>query len=147
MSQQNVELVRALFAAAASMDKPALLAALPEVIARVCDPDIEWIEAPQRVDARVYRGHAGVRESWERWLDQWQAYELEAERIVDCGEEVLAVFSERARGATSGAHVAMRNFMVIAFRDGRILRYREFYDEAAALAAVGLSEQDLQTDA
>jgi ketosteroid isomerase-like protein len=32
--------------------------------------------------------------------------------------------------------VAARNFMVITFRDGRIIRYREFYDEAAALEAV-----------
>jgi ketosteroid isomerase-like protein len=29
---------------------------------------------------------------------------------------------------------------VITFRDGKILRYREFYDEVAALEAVGLSE-------
>ena len=82
-----------------------------------------------------------MRESWERWLDQWEAYQLEAERILDCGEDVLVIFSERARGRTSGASVTMRNFMVITFRGGRILRYREFNDEAAALAAVGLPEQ------
>lgn len=31
-----------------------------------------------------------------------------------------------------------------AARDGKILRYREFYEEAAALQASGLSEQDLR---
>ena len=42
------------------------------------------------------------------------------ERLVDCGDDVLVVAREQGRGAASG--------------------YREFYDEAAALEAVGLSE-------
>ena len=137
MSKENVELVRGLFTAAARMDKQALLAALPAAIVQVCDPDIEWVE-PGRVDGRVYRGHEGVRESWERWLDQWGDYELEAERIVDCGDDVLVIFSERGRGAASGATVAARNFMVLTFRDGKLVRYREFYDEAVAREAAGL---------
>jgi ketosteroid isomerase-like protein len=29
---------------------------------------------------------------------------------------------------------------VVTFRNGKVLRYREFYDEAAALEAVGLRE-------
>ena len=89
MSQQNVEFVKGFLAAGAGMDKQALLAALPELIAQTCDPAIEWVEDPQRADSRVYRGH------------------------------------------------------VMTFRDGKVLRYREFYDEAAALEAVGLREQPL----
>jgi ketosteroid isomerase-like protein len=141
MSQQNIDLVRGLFDAAERMDKQALLDALPGVIAEVCDPDIEWIE-PGRVDARIYRGHAGVLESWVRWLDQWEEYHLVAERFIDCGDEVLVIFSERGRGASSGAEVAARNFMVITVRDGKILRYREFYDEGAAYEAAGIGAQD-----
>jgi hypothetical protein len=48
------------------MDKQVLLAALPELIAQVCDPGIEWVEDPQRADGRVYRGHEGVQQSFER---------------------------------------------------------------------------------
>jgi len=36
---------------------------------------------------------------------------------------------------------------VITFRNGKVLRYREFYDEAAALEAAGLSEQGAHADA
>ena len=140
MSQENVDLMKWLFAAGPEMDKAALLAALPELIAQTCDPEIEWHEDPQRADARVYRGHEGVRESWERWLDQWDEWGGEAERFVDCGDDVLVVLREQGRGARSGAVVSARNFVVITFRDGKILRYREFYDEAAALEAAGLSE-------
>src|SRR3954447_2822567 len=133
VSQENVDFVQGLFAAGAEMDKQALLAALPEVIAQMCDPEIEWHEDPQRADARVYRGHEGVRESFERWYDQWDEYGTEAERLIDCGDDVLVVAREHGRGARSGATVSGRIFMVVTFRNGKVLRYREFYEEAAAL--------------
>ena len=146
MSQENVEFVKAFFAAGSAVEKEALLSALPELIAQACDPEIEWYEDPQRADARVYRGHRGVRESFERWLDQWDEYGAEAERFIDRGDDVLVVAREHGRGARSGATVSSRIFYVLTFRDGKILRYREFYDEAAALEAVGLSEQDAHAD-
>ncbi len=146
VSRENLEIVKGWFAAGAEMDKQTLLAALPEVIAQMCDPEIEWIEDPQRADSRVYRGHDGVRESWEQWFDQWDEYGFEAERFIDCGDDVLVVTHEHGRGATSGATVSARNYMVITIRDGKILRYREFYDEAAALEAAGLSDQDVHAD-
>jgi ketosteroid isomerase-like protein len=121
MSQENVEFAKALFAAGADMDKQALLAALPEFINQTCDPEIEWIEDPQRADGRIYRGHEGVRESWEQWLDQWEEWGFELEHIVDCGDSVLVVSREHGRGTTSGAAVSARNFMVLTFRDGKIL--------------------------
>jgi ketosteroid isomerase-like protein len=141
MSQENVEFVKGLMAAGSEMDKQALLAALPEFIEQICDPEIEWIEDPSRADRRVYRGHDGVRESWEQWLDQWEEYGFEIERIVDCDDAVLAVAREHGRGTTSGATVSARNFMVITFRDGKILRYQEFYDEADAREAAGLGSR------
>jgi uncharacterized protein len=140
MSQENVDFVRSMFAAGESMDRDALLAALPEILEQICDPEIEWIEDPQRADGRVYRGHDGVRESWEQWFDQWEEYGFEVERIVDCGNAVLAVTREQGRGMTSGATASARNFIVMTFRDGKILRYQEFSDEAEALEAAGLSE-------
>ena len=63
MSHENVEFVEAILAGPGSMDKQALLAALPELIAQTCDPDIEWVEDPQRPDGQTYRGHEGVRQS------------------------------------------------------------------------------------
>ena len=138
MSEENVEFVKGLFAATSDMDKEALLSALPELIAQSCDPEIEWYEDPQRADARIYRGHAGARESFERWLDQWDEYGAEAARFIDCGDRVLVVAREHGRGATSGATVSSQIFIVVTFREGKVLRYQEFYDESAALEAAGL---------
>src|SRR2546430_10636300 len=108
MSQENVDFVKGLFAAGAEMDREALLAALPELIAQACDPEIEWVEDPQRADSRVYRGHDGVRESWERWLDEWAEWGFETERFIDCGDDVLVVAREHARGAASRATASGR---------------------------------------
>lgn len=138
MSRENVEFVQALFAGVAGVDKQALLAALPELITQTCDPEIEWIEDPGRADGRIGRGHAGVQESWERWLDGFDEYSFELEEVRDCGDDVLAVGREHARGAASGAAVSSRTYAVLSFRDGKLFRYREFLDEQAARQAAGL---------
>jgi uncharacterized protein len=140
MSRANVELVEGFFAGAASADKQTLLAALPELISQGCDPEIEWAEDPQRADRRIYRGHAGVRESFEHWLAGFDDYSMEADEFIDCGDRVLVAGRERGRGAASGAVVSSRIYALLTIRDGKLLRYQEFYDERAARRAAGLSE-------
>jgi ketosteroid isomerase-like protein len=140
VSRENVEFVEGLWRGAENLDREQLLAALPDLIKETCDPEIEWIEDPKRADGRVYRGHEGVLESWRRWLAQFSEYGFGFDLVIDCGDDVLVVSREEGRGAASGAAVSARNFIVLTFRDGKILRYREFYDEADALGAVGLSE-------
>jgi ketosteroid isomerase-like protein len=140
MSQENVQFLEGLFAGAADMDKQALLDALPALIAQMCDPDIEWVEDPRRADRRIYRGHEGVRESFERWLENFDEYGFELERIVDCDEKVLVIAREEGRGRASGATIGQRIYSVYGFRDGKISRYEEFYEEQDALEAAGLRE-------
>jgi ketosteroid isomerase-like protein len=136
MSEENVEFLTNLFAAPDSLEKDALLAALPEMIAQTCDPEIEWVEDPNRADGRIYRGHEGVRESFERWLEDFETYRFEAENITDHGDRVLVTAVEHGRGSASGAEVSSRIYTVVTFRGEKILRYQEFYDEQDALAAL-----------
>ncbi len=140
MSQENVELLTGLFSGIPEMDTQELMAALPELIRQSCDPEIEWIEDPQRADARTFRGHEGVLASWTQWLAGFDEYGAELEEVRDCGDSVLVTMREEGRGRASGATVSGRNYLVMTFREGKILRYQEFYDEAAALEAAGLSE-------
>jgi ketosteroid isomerase-like protein len=135
MSQENMDFLAALFAAAEGADKDALLAALPDLVEQTCDPEIEWVEDPRRADARVYRGHAGVRASWERWLENFEQYGFEVERMSDHADRVLVVAVEHGRGSVSEAEVSARVYLVFSFRAGKISRYQEFYDEAMALEA------------
>jgi len=136
MSQENVEFLRSLLDGARGLDKAALVAALPDLIPQACDPEIEWVEDPRRADGRIYRGHEGVRASWERWLENFEEYGFEVESIRDYGDRVLTVAVEHARGSASAAEVSARIYGVYTFRAGRVLRYEEFYDERDALAAL-----------
>jgi ketosteroid isomerase-like protein len=140
MSQENVEIVTGLYTGVEAMNKEDLLAALPELIRQGCDPEIEWVEDPKRADSRTYRGHDGVLASFERWFEGFDEYGAKLERIVDCGDRVFVAVREEGRGAISGATVGATNYQVITFREGKVLRYQEFYDEADALEAAGLSE-------
>ncbi|MFL5892516.1 MAG: nuclear transport factor 2 family protein [Solirubrobacterales bacterium] len=140
MSQENVEFLEGLFAGAKEMDKQTLLDALPELIAQTCDPQIEWIEDPRRADRRVYRGHEGVRESFERWLENFEEYGFEVERMVDGGDKILVYAREEGRGSLSGGIVSQRIYAVYTFRNGKVARYQEFYEEQDALEAAGLRE-------
>jgi ketosteroid isomerase-like protein len=141
MSQENVDFVRNVFSGVESTDKDALLAALPDLIAQLADPEIEWIEDPTRADSRTYRGHEGVLASWAQWFEQWDEYGWEAERFVDCGgDDVFVAARETGSGAASGATVSSAIFIVITLRDQKVVRWREYYDEATALKAVGQAE-------
>jgi ketosteroid isomerase-like protein len=144
MSKQNVEFVAGLYAAGSSADKEEMLAALPELIAQACDPEIEWIEDPQRPDSQTYRGHQGVLRSFERWLEQFSEYDFAAEQLVDCGDDVLVVMREQGRGEVSGATVSSLIYQVVTVKDNKVIRYREFYNRDSALEAVGLSNLPAQ---
>src|SRR5919108_2418452 len=137
MSQENVDFVRGLLDGAVEMDKQAILAALPELVPEAFTEDAEWIEDPQRADRQVWRGHDGICESWRRWLDQWDEYGFDVTAIEDHGEKVFVATREEGRGSASGAAVVADNYMVLSFREGKIARYEEFYDEARARAALG----------
>jgi ketosteroid isomerase-like protein len=139
MSQENVDFVKGLYEGVEAMDKEQLLAALPELIAQTCDPEIEWIEDPKRADSRTYRGHDGVLESWQSWLDGFDQYGAELDRIIDAGDRVFVSAREEGRGAISGVTVGDAIYQVLTFRDGKLLRYQEFYDEADAREAAGLT--------
>jgi ketosteroid isomerase-like protein len=136
MSEENVAFVRALFEGAAGMDKRALLDILPEAVAQAFTDDAQWEEDPGRADRQVWRGHDGICASWTQWLDQWDDYSFEVADFEDHGDQVFAVTQEQARGQSSGAEVSATNHIVLTFRDGKIARYQEFYDEQQARAAL-----------
>jgi ketosteroid isomerase-like protein len=138
VSSENVEFVQGLLAAADTVGKRELLDALPQVIAQVADPAIEWATDPAHADSAVYRGHEGVLDAWGQWLEQWDDYRAEVEELIDCGDDVLVIARERAKGAGSGASVSSRVYAVITVREKKITRWRTFYDEAHARRAVGL---------
>ena len=135
MSQENVDIAARWYEVATS--KSELLDAMSRTMS-FCHPDVEW-SAPE--DGTTYRGREGVRQRLEEWLESFDEYRYELQRIIDCGgDEVLVEATEVGRGAMSGAKIDSTNYELLTFRDGMIVRIREFYDEGDALEAGGLSE-------
>jgi uncharacterized protein len=140
MSQENVEVVRRMYRIGEAMNLDDLLAALPELIRQIADPEIEWIEAPNRLDGRIYRGHEGVRQAIQHWLEGFDEYSYKLQEIIDCGDDVLVIAREEGRGAASGAMVKAESYQLFTIRNGKVLRWRGFSDKASALEAAGLAE-------
>jgi ketosteroid isomerase-like protein len=133
MSQENVELAARFYGLART--KAEILAALPRTM-ELCHPEIEWT-APE--DGATYRGREGVRQRLEEWLESFDEYRWEVQRMIDCGgAEVLVEATEVGRGAISGAEVRSTEYELLTIRDGMIVRIREFYDESEATEAAGV---------
>jgi ketosteroid isomerase-like protein len=137
MSQETLELAARWYEPWATTSKAELLADLPRAM-RLCHPEVEW---SQREEGRILRGREGVREALEGWLDSFDEYRFEVWRILACGfDEVLVVGREVGRGAISGAEVRSHAYELLTFRDGKIVRFRDFHDERDALEAVALRQ-------
>ncbi len=81
-----------------------------------------------------------MRESFESWLENFEEYEVTVESMVDCGDKLLLYAREEGRGSLSGGTISQRIYTVQTFRNGKVTRYEEFYEEQDALEAAGLSE-------
>jgi len=128
MSQENVEVVRGLFAALESEDWERALCLI--------DPEVEW--SPME---GTFHGHEGVVTSLAEWLEPWQEHRIEAEEFTPADDQVLAVIHLTGRGEGSGMEIDQRFFQIYAIRDGTIVRMAEFVTREQALEAAGLRDQ------
>jgi ketosteroid isomerase-like protein len=74
--------------------------------------------------------------------ERMEAFDLEqkTERLIDAGDDVVALVRWRARGQSSGAEAELRLAMVSSLRGGRIVRVRFYLDPTEALKAAGIEE-------
>src|SRR5947208_16180966 len=145
MSQENVEIARAAFAAwnAGDRDMDAVFAHFhPELVyhPRADEPD----PSP----------HVG-RDAYERlvygFLDSFSEVTFEVLEVIDAGDHVIAStvlhVVLRGQGSASGAGVSDTYVFVYKLRDGLAVEGWEYKTKQEALEAVGLSEQAAQRDA
>ena len=131
MSQENVEVVRALFEAWNAGDMDA--------IREMHDPDVILRPVENWPEPGPYVG----REAVMRWLgqlrDTWDADAMEAiGDFSDVADRVVVRFIWHGMG--HGPQANMKFTGVLTVRDGRIRGYEFFWNHAEALEAAGLSE-------
>jgi ketosteroid isomerase-like protein len=133
MSEENVEIVKSLFAAFADRDFASADSVLhPEVEIR---PAI--VGGPEGV---VYRGLKGNREFWADVDAAWAEFRIEPEEFRDLGEQVLVFGRAFARAEGSGIALDEAVAWIAAVREGKIAQFRSFSNQRDALEAAGLRE-------
>jgi ketosteroid isomerase-like protein len=136
MSEENVEIVRRVYDAAARHDSATVLA--------LYDPEVELDNT--RLDivggaGGVYRGHDGLRSFFREWHEAWESIDYDFDDLIDAGDErVISVVTRQARGRASGAEVKWSGALVWTIREGKVVRVVWFRSRAEALEAAGLSE-------
>jgi ketosteroid isomerase-like protein len=135
MSQENVEVVRAMYAAANAGDK---LDANFELLA----PDAEFHVSGAFPDLdSVYRGHEGMRQLNAALSDPWASLSLDPEEFIDAGSQVLVLSRFHARGR-DGMELDQELSNLWTVRDGMIVRMQAFGDWKSGLEAIRLAEHD-----
>jgi ketosteroid isomerase-like protein len=132
MSQENVEVVRAIYGAWEAGDYPAAFDRFHE--------DVEWLGPPDVSSSGAARGHEGVRQALATWVGTWEDYHYELGELIDSGDQVLVAGRQRGRGKGSGVEVSEEIFSVWTLRSGKVVRQQMFRDRTQALEAAGLSE-------
>jgi ketosteroid isomerase-like protein len=61
--------------------------------------------------------------------------------VCDLGERIVASGRLRARGRASGAEIESPISWIVEFRQGKVVRIRDYLDFDEALEAAGLPEQ------
>ena len=131
LSRQNVDTVRGILEAFNRGDMHGFL--------DMCDPDIEWDLSQRLIDPESYRGHEGIKKFLEQLLDAWEEAPLmEAEELIDAGDQVVAFVRVHGRGKGSGAAVEARIAQVWTIRGEKATRLEYYGDRTKALNAVGL---------
>ena len=135
MTQQNVENLRALLA---TWDVEAWKRG--EGMA-LLDPEVTYEDTtlPDHV-GETYRGHAGVARATERWVEPYEGFAIELERIVGMGDRLVSVHRVRARARYTGIEAEGRLAYLWTFRGGRVIQFESFREPNEALEALDLSE-------
>jgi hypothetical protein len=152
MSQENVEIVRAMFedflAGATEYDADGVLTRLPGE--EVWDAEIVFdiSVAPMPDASGVFKGIEACRGFWREWLAAWDALEWEYE-LVDAGDHVVALINnQRMRGRSTGIEMPIGGDYahVLTFREGRLVHWKIHLTQGEALEAASLPEQDADAD-
>jgi ketosteroid isomerase-like protein len=136
MAYDNVEIVRAVLDA---WNEHRL-----DSVSDLISDDITWLEVEGRLESAgsELRGRGNVLAGMDS--EVWQSYRLEPESVVELKGRVLAILREIGRGRASGLEVEGRWGYVVTVRDGRIERVEAYRDPLEALAAIGVSQRELE---
>ena len=122
----NIEIVRRLYEAFRGGDVAAILALL--------DPAVEWTEPenPFNPAGGTRRGHEGFLEWLRIGHEAEEILSLEPRQFLSDDSSVAVVGRSICRARTTGRVYETDFVHLVTFRDGRVIRFQEFFDTYAA---------------
>lgn len=103
------------------------------------DENVEFHDLGETPDTGIFHGHAGIRAWLAKLQEAWgEGFRFEP-RSITRGDEVVVVESRAiGLGVESGIPLEMTVYIILRFRNGKIVWTKSYVDRAEALEAVGL---------
>ena len=130
MSQENLEVVRRIYAVWAEEGSP--------VPSGFLDPEIEWVNPPDAIERGVRRGLDAFSTAANAVADTFEGVGVDIDEMLDAGDRVVVLATLHGRGRGSGAAVERRQGYVWTLRDGKAIRFQWFNTPEEALKAAGV---------
>jgi ketosteroid isomerase-like protein len=134
MSQENLDLVRSIFADWERGDFSN---------AEWADSAIEYVHA-DGPDPGAWTGPSQMADAFGNWLSAWRDYTVELGQCRELADErVIVLYRRSGRGKNSGlelGEVYARGAILFQLNDGRVTRLIHYLDRDRALADLGLAE-------
>jgi ketosteroid isomerase-like protein len=141
MSQENVELVRSIYAPWGRGDFRSVEWAHPE---------IEFVIVDLGPGSGSWKGLSAMAEVWRAYLSAWEEYRTEVDEYRELdGERVLVLVHLSGRGKASGVQlgeIRTKAANLFHVRGGKVTKLVLYVDRERGLADLGLSEQDAHAD-
>ena len=130
MSQENVELVRAGFAAFERGDVTEMLNLMSDqLVVYRADPD----------DA-TFHGKEGFLEATAEWTEGFSEWAVVPQEFIDAGDFVVVRVRQVVRGEASGVSVEAAFWFVFEVNGTKVTKLSVYARRSEALEAVGLRE-------
>jgi len=133
MSQENVEVVRQIFAAFNRRDWAAWESHHY--------PDVVWCDPPELPDAGVHHGVGAIRRFFDELFETGDEWRVEVDGVDSVGQDLVLM---RGRSVLVGrvSRIPLEDpfFQLFDLDKGRVRRVQTFRSSTDALEAAGLSE-------
>jgi ketosteroid isomerase-like protein len=131
MSQENVEVLRAMYAALNEGDAERALAYM--------HPEAELHTDPADPTSDSYYGLGEFQRGIALWQQEWRSMRYEIAKTTQGSDRVLMTIRLHGIGKRSGAEIDREIFHVWTIRDAKAQRCEVYSDRSQAIKAAGLS--------
>ena len=104
------------------------------VVLDLLHPDIEWHEPGDSPEAGTHHGRDSFERFFRSWIDSFDEFRVVPEKVVERGNDLVAVVRQGGRGRASGVEIEIRLAHVWTIEDGRAVRWEAVPSPAQALS-------------